>query len=61
MKPGDLVLFEDGNTGIVIKEPVMKKFVGPVVKLLVHGKIILRDSDRFIWNVNNKIWRWEKF
>ena len=37
MKIGDLVLFEDGNTAIVIKEPVMKKFVGPVVKLLYIG------------------------
>ena len=39
MDTGDLVKLNSGKLGIVIDKPIVKKWVGPVVKIFVDGRI----------------------
>lgn len=58
MKKNDLVFFPDGKIGIVIVPPVMKKFVGPVAKLLLCGKINRLLVSHCTWKKELKCWQW---
>ena len=58
MKQGDLVLL-DKRAGIVIKEPVHKKWAGQVAEILIEGKVRKLKISCFVWKKEKNAWYYD--